>query len=89
MLELGLFRERAGRLPITSWEVTVLIAIGVTGALAAVGFVGPVGPRAFVRWCPAIPVVTTLAGRGPRGLHLERVTASGYPAWVMLGGLGG
>jgi len=33
-LELGLFRERAGRLAVTSWLVTALIAIGVTGALA-------------------------------------------------------
>jgi Kef-type K+ transport system membrane component KefB len=38
-LELGLFRERAGRLALFSWLVTLVVAIGVTGALAAVGFV--------------------------------------------------
>jgi Kef-type K+ transport system membrane component KefB len=31
-LELGLFRERAGRLAVTSWLVTAVIAIVVTGA---------------------------------------------------------
>ena len=31
-LELGLFRERAGRLAITSWLVTALVAVAVTGA---------------------------------------------------------
>ena len=36
-LELRLFRERAGRLALTSWLVTLLVAIVVTGALAAVG----------------------------------------------------
>jgi len=35
-LELRLFRERAGRLAIKSWLVTVVVAIGVTGALARV-----------------------------------------------------
>ena len=38
-LELGLFRERAGRLALSSWLVTAVIAVAVTGALAAVGFV--------------------------------------------------
>ena len=42
-LELGLFRERAGRLAIKSWLVTALVAIVVTGALASMGYV-----RAFV-----------------------------------------
>ena len=54
-LELGLFRERAGRLAITSWLVTTLIAIAVTGALAAVGFV-----HAFVPI--AIGLTTTALG---------------------------
>jgi Kef-type K+ transport system membrane component KefB len=54
-LELELFRERAGRLAITSWLVTVLVAIGVTGALAAVGFV-----QAFVPI--AIGLTTTALG---------------------------
>jgi Kef-type K+ transport system membrane component KefB len=54
-LELGLFRERAGRIAIKSWLVTALIAIGVTGALAAVGFV-----HAFVPI--AIGLTTTALG---------------------------
>ena len=54
-LELGLFRERAGRLAIKSWLVTALIAMAVTGALAAVGFV-----HAFVPI--AIGLTTTALG---------------------------
>ncbi len=54
-LELGLFRKRAGRLAITSWLVTAVIAIAVTGALAAVGFV-----HAFVPI--AIGLTTTALG---------------------------
>ena len=54
-LELGLFRKRAGRLALSSWLVTLLVAIGVTGALAAVGFV-----RAFVPI--AIGLTTTALG---------------------------
>ena len=54
-LELGLFRERAGRLAIKSWLVTVVIAIAVTGALAALGFV-----HAFVPI--AIGLTTTALG---------------------------
>ena len=46
-LELGLFRERAGRLAVTSWLVTALIALAVTGALAAVGFVSAFVPIAI------------------------------------------
>ena len=44
-LDLGLFRQRAGRLAITSWLVTVVMAIAVTGELAAVGFVHAFVPR--------------------------------------------
>jgi Kef-type K+ transport system membrane component KefB len=54
-LELGLFRERAGRLAIKSWLVTAVVAIVVTGALASVGFV-----RAFVPI--AIGLTTTALG---------------------------
>jgi Kef-type K+ transport system membrane component KefB len=46
-LELALFRERAGRLALTSWLVTAVVAIAVTGALAAVGFVRAFGPIAI------------------------------------------
>ena len=46
-LELGLFRERAGRLALKSWLLTALVAIVVTGALAAVGFVQAYVPIAI------------------------------------------
>jgi Kef-type K+ transport system membrane component KefB len=54
-LELELFRERAGRLAMKSWLVTVVVALAVTGALAAVGFV-----HAFVPI--AIGLTTTALG---------------------------
>ncbi|HJY44773.1 MAG TPA: cation:proton antiporter [Propionibacteriaceae bacterium] len=54
-LELGLFRERAGRLAIKAWVLTALVAIGVTAALASMGFV-----RAFV--AIAIGLTTTALG---------------------------
>jgi Kef-type K+ transport system membrane component KefB len=54
-LELGLFRERAGRLAIKAWVLTALVAIGVTAALASLGFV-----HAFV--AIAIGLTTTALG---------------------------
>src|ERR1700750_1750658 len=39
-LELGLFRERVGRLATVAWFVTAGIAIAVTGLLAYLGFIG-------------------------------------------------
>jgi Kef-type K+ transport system membrane component KefB len=54
-LELGLFRERAGRLAIKAWVLTAVVAIGVTAALASMGFV-----RAFVPI--AIGLTTTALG---------------------------
>ena len=54
-IDLGLFRERAGRLAVTSWLVTAVLAVAVTGALAAVGFV-----HAFVPI--AIGLTTTALG---------------------------
>jgi Kef-type K+ transport system membrane component KefB len=54
-LELGLFRQRAGRLALQSWFVTAVVALVVTGALAAVGLV-----HAFVPI--AIGLTTTALG---------------------------
>jgi Kef-type K+ transport system membrane component KefB len=54
-LELELFRERAGRLAIKAWILTTVVAIGVTAALASIGFV-----RAFVPI--AIGLTTTALG---------------------------
>jgi Kef-type K+ transport system membrane component KefB len=46
-LELGLFRERAGRLAVASWLTTAVIAVGVTAVLAATGFVSAFVPIAI------------------------------------------
>lgn len=54
-LELGLFGERAGRLAVSSWLVTAVVAVGATGALAAAGYV-----QAFVPI--AIGLTTTALG---------------------------
>ena len=54
-LELGLFGERAGRRAVLAWFVTAGIAIGITGVLAATGFV-----RAFVP--VALGLTTTAFG---------------------------
>lgn len=54
-LDLRLFRQRAGRLAITSWLVSVVMAIVVTGLLAAAGYV-----HAFVP--VAIGLTTTALG---------------------------
>jgi Kef-type K+ transport system membrane component KefB len=54
-LELDLFRERSGRIAIVAWLVTVVIALAVTGALEAIGFV-----RAFVPI--ALGLTTTALG---------------------------
>jgi Kef-type K+ transport system membrane component KefB len=42
-LDLGLFRERPGRLAVVAWVITATLAAALVGGLAAVGFV-----RAFV-----------------------------------------
>jgi Kef-type K+ transport system membrane component KefB len=54
-LELGLFREHAGRLAVVAWFVTAAISIAVTGVLASVGFI-----HAFVP--VAIGLTTTAFG---------------------------
>jgi Kef-type K+ transport system membrane component KefB len=52
-LELGDFRERAGRLAVVGWLVSAVVSIGVTAALAAAGLV-----HAFV---PVALALTTTA----------------------------
>jgi Kef-type K+ transport system membrane component KefB len=78
-LELGLFRERAGRLALTSWLVTLLVAIGVTGVLAAVGFV-----RAFVPI--AIGLTTTALGTILPILRDNRMLEGRFGAFIMAAG---
>ncbi|HJY43597.1 MAG TPA: cation:proton antiporter [Propionibacteriaceae bacterium] len=78
-LELGLFRERAGRLAVMSWVVTLLVAIAVTGALAAVDFV-----RAFVPI--AIGLTTTALGTLLPILRDNRMLEGRFGAFIMAAG---
>jgi Kef-type K+ transport system membrane component KefB len=78
-LELGLFRERAGRLALTSWLVTAVIAIAVTGALAAAGFV-----RAFVPI--AIGLTTTALGTLLPILRDNQMLEGRFGSFIMAAG---
>jgi Kef-type K+ transport system membrane component KefB len=78
-LELGLFRERAGRLALTSWLVTAVVAIAVTGALAAVGFV-----NAFVPI--AIGLTTTALGTLLPILRDNQMLEGRFGAFIMAAG---
>ena len=78
-LELRLFRERAGRLALTSWLVTAVIAIAVTGVLAATGFV-----RAFVPI--AIGLTTTALGTLLPILRDNRMLEGRFGGFIMAAG---
>jgi Kef-type K+ transport system membrane component KefB len=78
-LELGLFRERAGRLAVTSWLATALIAILVTGALEAVGFV-----KAFV--AIAIGLTTTALGTLLPILRENQMLEGRFGGFIMAAG---
>jgi Kef-type K+ transport system membrane component KefB len=78
-LDLGLFRERAGRIALKSWLVTLVVAIGVTGALAAVGFV-----RAFVPI--AIGLTTTALGTLLPILRDNQMLEGRFGAFIMAAG---
>jgi Kef-type K+ transport system membrane component KefB len=78
-LELGLFRERAGRLALSAWLVTSLVAVAVTGALAAAGFV-----RAFVPI--AIGLTTTALGTLLPILRDNRMLEGRFGAFIMAAG---
>ncbi len=78
-LELGLFRERAGRLALTSWLVTAVVAVAVTGALAAVGFV-----HAFVPI--AIGLTTTALGTLLPILRDNRMLDGRFGGFIMAAG---
>ena len=78
-LELTLFRERAGRLALTSWLVTLVVATGVTAALAAVGFV-----RAFVP--VAIGLTTTALGTLLPILRDNRMLEGRFGGFIMAAG---
>lgn len=78
-LDLGLFRERAGRLAVTSWLVTAVVAVAVTGALAAVGFV-----QAFVPI--AIGLTTTALGTLLPILRDNQMLEGRFGAFIMAAG---
>jgi Kef-type K+ transport system membrane component KefB len=78
-LELELFRERAGRLALKSWLLTALVAIAVTGALAAVGFV-----HAFVP--VAIGLTTTALGTLLPILRDNRMLEGRFGGLIMAAG---
>ena len=78
-LELALFRERAGRLALTSWLVTAVIAVAVTAALAAAGLV-----RAFVPI--AIGLTTTALGTLLPILRDNQMLEGRFGAFVMAAG---
>lgn len=46
-LDVELFRQRPGRLAMVSWIVTVLLSVGIVGALSAIGFVHDFVPVAI------------------------------------------
>jgi Kef-type K+ transport system membrane component KefB len=78
-LEFGLFRERAGRLAFKSWLVTALVAIVVTGALAAVGFVHVFVPI-------AIGLTTTALGTIMPILRDNQMLEGRFGALIMAAG---
>jgi Kef-type K+ transport system membrane component KefB len=78
-LDLALFREWAGRIALKSWLVTLVVAIGVTGALAAVGFV-----RAFVPI--AIGLTTTALGTLLPILRDNQMLVGRFGAFIMAAG---
>ena len=78
-LDLRLFRQRAGRLALGSWLVTVAVAVVVTGVLAALGFV-----HAFVPI--AIGLTTTALGTLLPILRDNRMLAGRFGALIMAAG---
>jgi Kef-type K+ transport system membrane component KefB len=78
-LDLDLFRERAGRLAVTSWLLTAVVAVAVTGALAAVGFV-----QAFVPI--AIGLTTTALGTLLPILRDNQMLEGRFGAFIMAAG---
>jgi Kef-type K+ transport system membrane component KefB len=78
-LDLGLFRERAGRLAVSSWLVTAVMAVAVTGALAALGFV-----QAFVPI--AIGLTTTALGTLLPILRDNQLLEGRFGSFIMAAG---
>ena len=78
-LDLRLFRQRAGRLAMTSWVITAILAVAVTGLLDAVGFV-----HAFVP--VAIALTTTALGTLLPILRDNRMLDGPFGEFIMAAG---
>ena len=78
-LELHLFRQRAGRLAMVGWLITVLVAVGVVGLLSAAGFV-----HAFVP--VALGLTTTALGTLLPILHDNDMLEGRFGQYFMAAG---
>ena len=78
-LDPTVFRERAGRLALTGWVITVVFAAGLVGVLAAVGFV-----HAFVP--VALGLTTTALGTLLPILREHNLLAGRFGRYILAAG---
>jgi Kef-type K+ transport system membrane component KefB len=78
-LDPGLLKARAGRLAITGWVVSVLLSLGVTGALSASGFVRDYVPV-------ALALTTTALGTLLPILHDNSMLSGPFGRYVFAAG---
>ncbi|MGY4770227.1 cation:proton antiporter [Kribbella sp. CWNU-51] len=78
-LDLAIFRQRAGKLALVGWGVTVVLAIGVVAALAALGLV-----RAFVP--VALGLTTTALGTLLPILRDNNMLRGSFSSYVLAAG---
>ena len=78
-LDLAIFRQRAGKLAVVGWLVTVVLAIGVVAALAALGLV-----RAFVP--VALALTTTALGTLLPILRDNNMLRGSFSSYVLAAG---
>ena len=78
-LDPAVFRERAGRLALTGWVITVVLAAGLVGVLATVGFV-----HAFVP--VALALTTTALGTLLPILRDHNLLAGRFGRYILAAG---
>ena len=78
-LDLAIFRQRAGKLALVGWGVTMVLAIGVVAALAAAGLV-----RAFVP--VALGLTTTALGTLLPILRDNNMLRGSFSSYVLAAG---
>ena len=78
-LDLAIFRQRAGKLAVVGWLITVVLAIGVVAALAALGVV-----RAFVP--VALALTTTALGTLLPILRDNNMLRGSFSSYVLAAG---